>query len=245
MKRSPAEESCGLTVFGVMTRGVTDDSGTLQLQHISPERSYILGKDAEGGVFVSENFFYESEIYNTRLYIFTDRPLYRAGDRVDVKVMGREFHDPLHSSPIVSAPAKLSVLDANGSLLQTVDVTLDARNGGQGSFRLPENAVAGGYELRLAYRNQVYSSSFRVANYIKPHFEIGLALDKKEFKTGEAVSGKLQLLYPDGAGKKCRVQLSLRAQQLSMVGNDLRYAGRFPVSLEGSETIPTPAVMWR
>ncbi|MCF2053969.1 alpha-2-macroglobulin family protein, partial [Escherichia coli] len=125
-----------------------------------------------------------------------------------------------------------------GSLLQTVNVTLDARNGGQGSFRLPENAVAGGYELRLAYRNQVYSSSFRVANYIKPHFEIGLALAKKEFKTGEAVSGKLQLLYPDGEPvKNARVQLSLRAQQLSMVGNDLRYAGRFPVSLEGSETV--------
>lgn len=234
----PGSEILWTDGLGVMTRGVTDDSGTLQLQHISPERSYILGKDAEGGVFVSENFFYESEIYNTRLYIFTDRPLYRAGDRVDVKVMGREFHDPLHSSPIVSAPAKLSVLDANGSLLQTVNVTLDARNGGQGSFRLPENAVAGGYELRLAYRNQVYSSSCRVANYIKPHFEIGLALDKKEFKTGEAVSGKLQLLYPDGEPvKNARVQLSLRAQQLSMVGNDLRYAGRFPVSLEGSETV--------
>ncbi len=71
------------------------------------------------------------------------------------------------------------MLDANGSLLQTINVTLDARNGGQGSFRLPENAVAGGYELRPAYRKQVYSSSFRVANYIKPHFEIGLALDKK------------------------------------------------------------------
>lgn len=234
----PGSEILWTDGLGVMTRGVTDDSGTLQLQHISPERSYILGKDAEGGVFVTENFFYESEIYNTRLYIFTDRPLYRAGDRVDVKVIGREFHDPLHSSPIVSAPAKLSVLDANGSLLQTVNVTLDARNGGQGSFRLPENAVAGGYELRLAYRNQVYSSSFRVANYIKPHFEIGLALDKKEFKTGEAVSGKLQLLYPDGEPvKNARVQLSLRAQQLSMVGNDLRYAGRFPVSLEGSETV--------
>ncbi|HAN6034224.1 TPA: alpha-2-macroglobulin family protein, partial [Escherichia coli] len=234
----PGSEILWTDGLGVMTRGVTDDSGTLQLQHISPERSYILGKDAEGGVFVSENFFYESEIYNTRLYIFTDRPLYRAGDRVDVKVMGREFHDPLHSSPIVSAPAKLSVLDANGSLLQTINVTLDARNGGQGSFRLPENAVAGGYELRLAYRKQVYSSSFRVANYIKPHFEIGLALDKKEFKTGEAVSGKLQLLYPDGEPvKDARVQLSLRSQQLSMVGNDLRYAGRFPVSLEGSETV--------
>lgn len=40
-----------------MTRGVTDDSGTLQLQHISPERSYILGKDAEGGVFLSPRIF--------------------------------------------------------------------------------------------------------------------------------------------------------------------------------------------
>lgn len=101
----PGSEILWTDGLGVMTRGVTDDSGTLQLQHISPERSYILGKDAEGGVFVSENFFYESEIYNTRLYIFTDRPLYRAGDRVDVKVIGREFHDPLHSSPS-SAPRR-------------------------------------------------------------------------------------------------------------------------------------------
>lgn len=64
----PGSEILWTDGLGVMTRGVTDDSGTLQLQHISPERSYILGKDAEGGVFVSENFFYESEIYNTRLY---------------------------------------------------------------------------------------------------------------------------------------------------------------------------------
>ncbi|EHX5404159.1 alpha-2-macroglobulin family protein, partial [Escherichia coli] len=60
----PGSEILWTDGLGVMTRGVTDDSGTLQLQHISPERSYILGKDAEGGVFVSENFFYESEIYN-------------------------------------------------------------------------------------------------------------------------------------------------------------------------------------
>ncbi len=219
----PVEPQQGVKLEGASSNFISPQPGNI----------YIPLGQQEPGLYL-----YESEIYNTRLYIFTDRPLYRAGDRVDVKVMGREFHDPLHSSPIVSAPAKLSVLDANGSLLQTVNVTLDARNGGQESFRLPENAVAGGYELRLAYRNQVYSSSFRVANYIKPHFEIGLALDKKEFKTGEAVSGKLQLLYPDGEPvKDARVQLSLRAQQLSMVGNDLRYAGRFPVSLEGSETV--------
>ena len=131
------------------------------------------------------------------------------------------------------------MLDANGSLLQTVNVTLDARKWRAGSSGLPgKNAVAGGYELRLAYRNQVYSSSFRVANYIKPHFEIGLALDKKSSKLAKRSAANCNCFYPDGEPvKDARVQLSLRAQQLSMVGNDLRYAGRFPVSLEGSETV--------
>lgn len=222
--------------LGVLASGKTDADGTLRLKHPSPERSYILGKDAEGGVFVSENFYYDSEIYNTRLYVFTDRPLYRAGDRVDVKVLGREFHDPLHSSAIVSAPATLSVIDANGSVLQSQKIMLDGGKGGQVSLRLPDNAVSGGYELRLAYRNHLYSSAFRVASYIKPHFDVVLTLDKKEFKTGEAVKGHLQLLYPDGKPvKNARIQLSLRSQQLSMVGNDLRYAGHFPIELASSE----------
>nr|WP_133159251.1 alpha-2-macroglobulin [Superficieibacter electus] len=228
--------------LGILASGKTDNEGALKLKHISPERSYILGKDAEGGVFVSENFYYDSEIYNTRLYVFTDRPLYRAGDRVDVKVLGREFHDALHSSAITGAPATLSVIDANGSVLQSQKITLDGRSGGQTSFRLPDNAVSGGYELRLAYRNHLYSSAFRVASYIKPHFEVALTLDKKEFKTGDAVQGHLQLLYPDGkAVKGARVQLSLRSQQLSMVGNDLRYAGRFPIELSSSDMVSDEA----
>ena len=65
--------------LGVMTSGSTDAEGLLRLGHASPERSYLLGEDAEGGVFVSENFYYDSEIYDTKLYAFTDRPLYRPG----------------------------------------------------------------------------------------------------------------------------------------------------------------------
>ncbi len=54
----PGSEILWTDGLGVMTRGVTDDSGTLQLQHISPERfAYILGKDAEGGVFCLREFF--------------------------------------------------------------------------------------------------------------------------------------------------------------------------------------------
>ncbi|HLD64997.1 MAG TPA: alpha-2-macroglobulin, partial [Pseudomonas sp.] len=151
---------------------------------------------------------------------------------VEVKILGREFKNARDSVAPTSAPVKLTVLDANGTALQTLDLSLDAKAGSQGRFQLPENAVAGGYELRFAYRDQLYSSAFRVADYIKPHFEIALDLAKPDFRTGEAVTGNLVLLYPDGKPvKDARLQLTLRAQQLSMVDNELQYLGQFPVEL--------------
>ena len=66
-----------------------------------------IGEDADGGVFVSENFYYDSEIYNTKLYAFTDRPLYRPGDWVEVKILGRHFTSARDSAaPAAALPRR-------------------------------------------------------------------------------------------------------------------------------------------
>ncbi|MHC8405587.1 alpha-2-macroglobulin family protein [Pseudomonas sp. TMB3-21] len=222
--------------LGVMSSGATDAEGLLRLKHVSPERSFVIGEDEEGGVFVSENFYYDSEIYDTKLYAFTDRPLYRPGDWVSLKIVGREFKNARDSVLPTAADVNVTVLDATGTALQSLALKLDSKAGTQGRFQLPDNAVAGGYELRFSYKDQAYSSAFRVAEYIKPHFEISLNLAKQDYRTGEAVKGNLVLLYPDGkpvAGAK--LTLSLRAQQLSMVDNELQYLGQFPVELTSTE----------
>jgi hypothetical protein len=41
---------------GVLQSGSTGADGALVLEHVSPERSYVIGNDPQGGVFVSENF---------------------------------------------------------------------------------------------------------------------------------------------------------------------------------------------
>ncbi|WP_416427086.1 alpha-2-macroglobulin [Pseudomonas sp. App30] len=222
--------------LGVMSSGETDADGLLRLKHASPERSYVIGEDAEGGVFVSENFYYDSEIYDTKLYAFTDRPLYRPGDWVSMKIVGREFKNARDSVSPAAGAVHVSVIDAAGTTLQGMDLNLDGKAGTQGRFQLPDNAVAGGYELRFTYRDQTYSSAFRVAEYIKPHFEISLDLAKQDFRTNEPVKGKLLLMYPDGKPvANARLTLSLRAQQLSMVENELQYLGQFPVELTSTE----------
>lgn len=217
---------------GVLAEERTDKRGLAIFQRKSPEKTYIYGEDPHGGVYVAENYYYDSEIYNNKLYAVTDRPLYRPGETVFVKFLGRNFKSARVSSPIAEGTLKLQVFDANGFPVAGQTVHMTPQMGGDTSFQLPTNAVAGGYELRFSYKGNDYGAAFRVAEYQKPHFEINVLPGKRDFKTNEAVTGKLQLVYPDGKPViKATVDLTVRAQRLTMIEGDLGYAGQFPVQL--------------
>ncbi|GHU05803.1 UPF0192 protein [Betaproteobacteria bacterium] len=220
---------------GVLASALTDAQGLATLAHTSPERTYLIGEDAAGGVFVSENFYYDSEIYDTKLYAITDRPLYRPGDQVNIKLMAREYRAANESAPAGAAKAGIRVFDPNGTPVLNDDAPLTSDKGADTAFYLPPDAVAGGYEIRVSYKDKQYSAAFRVAEYVKPHFEITLVPDKDNFKTGEPVSGKIRLSYPNGKPvKNAAIELTLRAQALSMVQGELRYGGLFPVQIATS-----------
>ncbi len=224
---------------GVLQSGATNAQGLITLTRDSPEHTYVFGEDAAGGVFVTENFYYDSEIYNTKLYAVTDRPLYRPGDEVRVKLVGREFQSARASNAIKGGPVALQVLDPAGFPVATQSFKITSERGADTAFRLPENAALGGYQLRLAYGGETYSAAFRVADYQKPHFEITVVTDKPEYKTGEPIRGHLQLAYPDGKPvKEATINFNVRAQKLTMVEGDLNFVGQFPVQIE-SETLTT------
>ncbi|MGE8165245.1 alpha-2-macroglobulin family protein [Paraburkholderia sp. NPDC080076] len=221
---------------GVLQSGSTGNDGALVLQHVSPERSYVLGTDPQGGVFVSENFYYDSEIYNTKIYAVTDRPMYRPGDPVHVKFIGRTFQNATQSSAPAEADIKLDVLDPNGAPVATSKVHFASDTGADTAFTLPADATAGGYTLRFDYNGDVYGSAFRVAEYVKPHFDVNLSMDKADYATGETLKGKIQLRYPDGKPvRDSKISVTLRAQKVTIVDGELRYAGLFPVKLEQQE----------
>ncbi|MDR2093642.1 MAG: alpha-2-macroglobulin family protein [Azoarcus sp.] len=217
---------------GVLASASTDADGLATLAHASPERTYLLGQDPAGGVFVSENFYYDSEIHDTKLYTVTDRPLYRPGDEVRLKFLAREYRAANQSSPAPAGELAVSVIDPNGAPVWTNTAQFAAGQGGDTVFHLADDAPAGGYEIRVKYRGRTYASAFRVAEYVKPHLEITIVPRQENFKTGEPVSGTIRLSYPNGDPvKNAAIELSLRAQTLSMVQGELRYGGQFPVQL--------------
>ncbi len=141
-----------------MTRGVTDDSGTLQLQHIS-QNVHTFWVRMLKAVFLSPRILLRKRNLQHPLVYFYRSPAYRAGDRVDVKVMGREFHDPFIHPPS-SAPRRSFRCWTLTAAVANRRCHAGCAQWRAGKFPLPENAVAGGYELRLAYRNQVIAAVF-------------------------------------------------------------------------------------
>ncbi|CAM2175562.1 Alpha-2-macroglobulin [Paraburkholderia sacchari] len=235
-KPVPGTEVSWTDGVGVLQSGSTGADGALMLQHVSPERSYVIGSDPQGGVFVSENFYYDSEIYNTKIYAVTDRPLYRPGDAVHVKFVGRTFQSANQSTPAAPAQLKLDVLDPNGAPIATRNVDFASESGGETTFTLPATAQGGGYTLRFDYNGDSYGGAFRVAEYVKPHFDVNLTMDKSDYATGDAPKGKIALRYPDGKPvKNGKVSVTLRAQKVAIVDGELRYSGLFPVKLEQQE----------
>jgi uncharacterized protein YfaS (alpha-2-macroglobulin family) len=223
---------------GALKSGATDARGVLALDRKTPEQSYVFGMDPAGGVLISENFYYDSEIYTSQVYAVTDRPLYRPGDTVNVHVTGREFHSARESVALKDADLALAVMDPAGQAIVSQSLRFSGAHGADARFALPDGAAGGGYELRLKMGDDVYTAAFRVSEYQKPHFEIGVLPAKPDFKTGEAVSGKLQLHYPDGkAVANARVSLTARAQKLAMTEGELDYGGQFPLKLTQAELV--------
>jgi uncharacterized protein YfaS (alpha-2-macroglobulin family) len=217
---------------GVLASDHTGDDGIASFTRDVPEKSYTLGQDKDGGVFVSENFYYDSEIYNSKLYLFTDRPLYKPGDRVRLKVYGREFTGARDSKPVEPATVRLQLMDPSGQTLLSRSLAIDATTGGDTELTLPANAYPGGYELRFDYRDATYSAMFRVADYAEPAFDVSIRLDRDDPHVGEPVAGQVELHYPNGDPvKDATVSLDLKSQALSVTNGDPEFGARFPQKL--------------
>jgi alpha-2-macroglobulin len=220
---------------GVLKSDHTDDDGILGFSRDVPEKSYTLGQDKDGGVFVSENFYYDSEIYNSKLYLFTDRPLYKPGDKIQLKVYGREFTGARDSKPIEPAKVVLKLVDPAGQVLLSRPLQINADTGGDTELSLPSNAYPGGYDLHFDYRGATYSAMFRVADYAKPAFDVSIRLDRDDIHVGEPVTGQVELHYPNGNPvTDASVSLDLKSQALSVTNGDPEFGARFPQKLAQS-----------
>ncbi len=116
---------------------------------------------------------FKEEYADEKLFLLTDRPVYKPKDTV--KFRGQLFskNGSLYQA-LGASSVKLIVKDPKDNEVYAKDLTTDELGGFFDEFNLPESAAVGVYEIEVVHGDRTYYSSFMVEEYRKPEYKISI-----------------------------------------------------------------------
>ena len=140
------------------------------------------------------DFGYSQQVQtpHTKIYMYTDRPIYRPGQTVYFRGVARQaFNGRYEMPPINTIP--LVLRDMNGVQLSNFDMQLSPYGTFNGQFTLSQDAVPGYYTFE---NNPLeFYFSFQVAEYRKPEINLNADFSADEIQLGDAVKASVNARY--------------------------------------------------
>ncbi len=126
--------------------------------------SYNYNESEESG-----NEYEDQKNSKTRIFLFTDRSIYRPGQLVYFKGIGitQNYKTKKNQLLISKDFINVALRDDNYQIVDSVKVLLNEFGSFNGKFRLPENKLNGNFSIVAGVNNQI---SFSVEEYKRPKF---------------------------------------------------------------------------
>ena len=131
-------------------------------------------------------------------YLFTDRPIYRPAQTVYFKGVLRGDDDAHYSLPSQDHKVHVEISDPEGKTLFDDDLSISDMGTLDGEFELDEEAALGVYSIRanyLEHKDAHFYTSFQVAEYRKPEFQVEVETDLPEYVQGDEINVTAQASY--------------------------------------------------
>ncbi len=193
--------------------GITDPRGLFTVQDLPLENFWdpvlaISGEPGEDNFGIAYNgwdkgispwdFDVEFEFWSSDYvgYLYTDRPIYRPGQTVYFKGILRADDDAHYSLPDVEQVTVL-INDPQGRELYKKQLPLNDMGTLHGELVLDGEAALGSYylEVQEQEREIYYSSSFRVAEYRAPEYQVSVTTDRDAYLGGETINVRAEATY--------------------------------------------------
>jgi len=130
-----------------------------------------------------------------RVYLYTDRPIYRPGQPVYFRGIVRAEDDVHYSLPDITR-IPITVMDDQGQQVYSETLPISDMGTFAGQFTLGEEATLGYYYLSAeASATQSDSVGFQVAEYRRPEFQVSVTTDRDEVLAGDAIAVSVQASY--------------------------------------------------
>ena len=133
-----------------------------------------------------------------RAYFYTERRIYRPGQKVYFKGILRSDDDGRYDLLPRGTEVPVTIHDSQGR--ETMNSVLLANDMGtvNGEFDLSPDATLGYYSLQASYGQQYFSTDFQVAEYRKPEFQVQVSLGKAEYLQGDRIQAVAEAGYFSG-----------------------------------------------
>ncbi|MCX6018641.1 MAG: Ig-like domain-containing protein [Chloroflexi bacterium] len=209
------------TALNPIGSGRTDENGVVRIANLSSSREYAydtfaLVRGARFAIvsaqwtngFAPYDFGLPGESYNdsmaVRSHVYTDRPIYRAGQKIFVRGVVRRQDDFRYDLP-GGIKAHLQMLDSEYAVVHTQDVTLDAFGAFSDEVHLADDAKLGDYQISMRI-DDIHdvnlgsaSAGFKVAAYRPPDFKVTVQPARAEMLRSDEIATTALAAYLSGS----------------------------------------------
>ena len=200
----------------VHARLTTDENGEAYFKNVDGEVLVSTNNDKftpAKYIYLSRTRYYEKKDNETKYQVYTDRAIYRPGQKVHASAIFYTVKKGLDASvPGKSMELKFVLSDANWNQVAEQKVTTDEYGTASVDFELPEEGKTGLYSISV---NGTASEYFRVEEYKRPTFEITFPKVNEKYNWGDTVVVKASAKTYAGVpvqGAKVEYQVTRRNQ---------------------------------
>jgi uncharacterized protein YfaS (alpha-2-macroglobulin family) len=184
---------------------VTDDQGVARFNMVTGYRSELVAYSLDPFAAVSSRWVRGTSVWDfglpgaygwqdTRVVVYTDRPIYRPGQMVKIKGVAR-VEDDAAFGLAEAGEVKVSVTDANYETVLERYLALNANGTFETTLDVPEGAPLGEYGISTEFLGQGFRHSFQVAAYRPPEFQVVVTPGQDEGRLDEPLDATVDVTY--------------------------------------------------
>ena len=200
----------------VHARLTTDENGEAYFKNVDGNVLISTSNDKftpARDIYLSRTRYYEKKDNETKYQVYTDRAIYRPGQKVHASAISYTVKKGVDASvPGKSMELKFVLSDANWKQVAEQKVTTDEYGTASVDFELPKEGKTGQYSISV---NGTASEYFRVEEYKRPTFEITFPKVNEKYTWGDTVVVKASAKTYAGVpvqGAKVEYQVTRRNQ---------------------------------
>lgn len=200
----------------IHARMTTDDQGEAYFKNVDGKVLIYTSTDKFApakDIYLSRARYYEKKDDEVKYQLFTDRAIYRPGQKVHATAVSYIVKKGLDASvPGKSMELKFILRDTNWKQVAEQKATTDEYGTASVDFELPQGGQTGMYHVSV---NNRANSSFRVEEYKRPTFEITFPKVNEKYNWGDTVVVKASAKTYAGVpvqGAKVEYQVTRRNQ---------------------------------